>query len=122
MRSKCGTILVAVAVVLSTTGAAWADEYAAIAYSPSTGSIGYSYNCRSLLQAKNWALEKCQGDDATVVSWARNGYCALALGDTPGAYGQSWGRTQAEAERLALRWCAQNTTYCYIAQSVFSGR
>jgi hypothetical protein len=113
--------LVAVTVLFSSAGAAWADKYAAIAYAQSTGSIGYAYNCRSLAEAKQLALQNCDGEDADVVSWARNAYCALALGDDGGAYGQSWGRTRAEAERLALQACGQYTTNGYIARWVYSG-
>jgi hypothetical protein len=113
--------LVAVTVLFASAGAAWADKYAAIAYSQSTGSIGYSYNCGSLAEAKQLALQNCDGEDADVVSWARNAYCALALGADDGAYGQSWGRTRAEAERLALQACAQYAANCYIARWVYSG-
>jgi serine/threonine-protein kinase len=115
------TSLVAVMLLLSATAAAYADQYAAIAYSPSTGNIGYSYNCCSLAEARRLALDNCDGEDADVVTWARNAYCALALGDDAGAYGTAWGRTRAEAESLALQWCSQNTTNGYIARWVYSG-
>jgi hypothetical protein len=108
-------------VLFSSAGAARVDKYAAIVYAQSTGSIGYAYNCRSLAEAKQLALQNCDGEDADVVTWARNAYCALALGDDGGAYGQSWGRTRAEAERLALEACGQYTTNCYIARWVYSG-
>lgn len=113
-------LLVALVAVFSAVGAARAD-YGAIAYSQSTGSIGTAYNCKSLGQAENLALSYCDGDDAQVVTWSSNAYCALALGDDAGACGYGWGRTQAEAECLALQECSRYTTNCYIAQWVFSG-
>jgi hypothetical protein len=100
---------------------AWAN-YAAIAFSPKTRVYGSANNCKTLLQAKKLALKNCKADDATVVGWARNGYAALAVGDKAGVYSWSWGKTQHEAEALALRWCSQHTTNCYILVAVHSGR
>jgi hypothetical protein len=96
-------------------------HYAAIAFSPKTGVYGYSDNCKSLLQAKKLALKNCNADDATVVGWARNAYAALAVGDKQDVYAWGWGNTQAQAEAMALRWCSQQTTNCFIRVSVYSG-
>ncbi len=95
--------------------------YSAIAYSPSTGAYGYSYNCRSLAEAKQLALSYCDYEDARIVVWVRNGWCALAVGDD-GAYGYAWASTQYEARRLALAYCQQYSNgRCRIKVTVFSG-
>lgn len=101
--------------------AARAASYGAIAYSPSTGSIGTSWNCRNFPQAEALARWNCGVDDAVVVS-VRNGYCALALADD-GSWGTGYGATRRQAELRVLRSCRQATdTSCYIAQWLFSGR
>lgn len=121
MKSFCFAGLVALVVSISATGATRADQYGAIAYSQSTGAIGYSYGSCSRAAAENSALSYCDADDAQIVVWSVNAYCALALGDEPGAYGFGWGSSQCEAESMALLHCSQYTTGGYIAQWVFSG-
>lgn len=98
------------------------DQYAAIAWSQSTGSYAAAYGYAGLTTAKNRAVERCKGDDAQVVGWVRNGWIALALGDKAGIYGQAWGSTADIAQASALAACSQRTTGCYIAITVFSGR
>jgi Domain of unknown function (DUF4189) len=97
------------------------DRYGAIAYSQSTGTYGYSYGWGNRATAENVALANCRGENAQVVVWARNAYCALALGDTVGSYGWGYGATAAEARTHALRNARKSTTNCYIAVTVFSG-
>lgn len=113
--------LLAVIMVFAAAGAARADQYAAIAYSQSTGSISYSYGYCTQADAEENALSNCEGDDARIVTWSKNAYCALALGDKPGAFGGAWGYSQHEAEKRALEICSQYTTGCYIHLCVFSG-
>ncbi len=119
-RITCAGLL-AVALLFTSAAAARA-AHAAIAYSQSTGSIGYSYNCSSRAQAESLAMDHCSGDDAQVVVWVENGYCALAVGDEAGAYGAAWGHTKAEAELLAVQACSRYTTNPYVTRWVFSGR
>jgi serine/threonine-protein kinase len=121
MKRACLNGAAALLVLMAAAGAARADQYAAIAYSQSTGAIGWSYGCCSQAEAEDLALQNCDGDDAQIVTWARNAYCAIALGDDDGAYGAAWGVCQAEAERRALAECGKSTTGCYIARWVFSG-
>src|SRR5579862_6346578 len=83
------------------------DTYAAIAYSPSTGSYGYAYNYGSRGSAETAALRNCKAPDARIVTWVNNGFCALALGDDVGSYGigYSWGNgaTNTYAKQRALQ-------------------
>jgi len=97
------------------------DRYAAIAYSPATGSIGYAAGHYSLAEAQAAALYQCNAFDAKVVVWVRNGHAALALGDSPGVYGWGWASTESEARALALIEAAKRTTNVYIAATVFTG-
>jgi hypothetical protein len=96
-------------------------RYAAIAYAPSSGRHGYAFGHRSRAEAESRALDECGGGDARIVVWARNGWCALALGAETGRYGWGWGSTSQRARESALADCAQRTSGCYIAASVYSG-
>ncbi len=97
------------------------DTYAAIAYSPSTGAWGYGYNYSTLSGAEARALVQCDEPDAYIVTWVRNGYVALALGDDVGAAGFSYAADEATADLLALQECSTETTGSHIVVSVYSG-
>lgn len=112
--------LVALALVLAfaqTSEAQSGDRYAAVAWSPSTGRYGYSYNCRTYELARAMALEYCNASDARIVIWTRNGYIAIARG-----YGRSIGWARASdaetARRLALGQCLRFSNYAAIAVCV----
>jgi hypothetical protein len=90
------------------------DSYAAIAYSPATGKLAFSYNYGSRSSAEKAALKQLDKEDGKIVSWVNNGFCALALGDEVGKYGTGyrWGdgaSTRGAGER-ALAECAKRTT------------
>jgi hypothetical protein len=92
----------AVVLLAGTADSAWAYAYGAIAYSPSTGKYGYSYNCYSEGEAERIALRNCRAADAEVEVWVENGWAALAVGDD-GSYGYGWSTfSLAAAEVLAL--------------------
>jgi serine/threonine-protein kinase len=97
------------------------NRYAAIAYSPSTGNYGYSFNYGSRCGAEQAALGRCRGTDASVIAWTRNAWCVLALGDDAGEYGWAWSTSLSCAKSRALAECRKRTTNCYVAVSVFSG-
>jgi hypothetical protein len=109
-----------VLVLLGLAGRSAAD-FAAIAYSQSTGSYGYSYGHGTLAGAEAEALSHCKGDDAEVVAWVENGYVALALGDEKGVYAWGWAFNRAEARSRALAECSRRTSGAYNAVTVFSG-
>jgi Domain of unknown function (DUF4189) len=97
------------------------DHFAAIAFSPSTGHYGYSSNFTSLTAATQCALSRCKGSDAEVVVWAKNAYCALAVGKGSGQ-GWGWGSTAERARAHALAQCRKHATGSHIAVCVFSDR
>jgi hypothetical protein len=96
----------------------FASLYGAIAYSPSTGRHGYTYNYWYLGDAENDALAYCDAPDAIIVAWARNEWCALAVADDKSNYGYASGATQAQAEANALAYC---TGPAHIEAIDFSG-
>jgi hypothetical protein len=100
------------------------DTYAAIAYSPSTGKWGYSYNYGSRWSAERAALSRCEGKDARIVAWVNNGFCALSLGDDKSAWGVGYsygdGATNTFAKRRALAECGNRTTNARIVLCICS--
>jgi hypothetical protein len=95
--------------------------YAAIAYSPSTGVYGSAAECYTLAEAEQRAMKGYRSEDARIVVWAENSWCALALSEDK-AYGLGHAHTRAAAERLALEHCREHSQKsCYIAVAVGVG-
>ncbi len=120
---------VTLAVVLSVVAlsaasqarADFGDTFAAIAYSPATGHVGYAYNAPSQRAAERAALEQCDRFDAEILVVVKNGHVALAVGED-GSYGYAWGSSQAIAEGIALRKCLEvGGVRPRIVVSVYSG-
>ena len=91
-----------------------ANNYGAIAYSPSTGASGRSWDYRSRAAAENAALnnwEQHAGD--CQVLWFRNACGAVAVGNG-GGWGSAWGNTRRQAQNNAIRRCRQFTSGCRI--------
>jgi len=100
------------------------ERFAAIAYSPSTGKYGYSYNYRSRSAAERMALEHLPQPDARIVCWVQAGFCALALGDDKSEWGvgYSYGRgaRTEDARAAAVEECGKRTTHPHLAVLVLS--
>jgi serine/threonine-protein kinase len=108
------TILAALVVVASVGQPAHAADYfGAIAVSPSTLALGWSYNFRSRAGAERDALRRCAANahDCQIGIWFRNACGALASGNR-GGWGAAWGPTRSAAIRNALNECAQHTGNC----------
>jgi serine/threonine-protein kinase len=104
-------------VLLAAAGsgsAAAQSNYGAIAYSPSTGAHGWSYDYASRAAAENVALANCRrhAGDCVVPIWFRNACGALAVGTN--GYGSGWGSKRRLAESFALRTCRKHTRGCRI--------
>lgn len=95
--------------------------YGAIAYSPSSGVWGYSYNYGSRGAAERRALRECRirGGGCRSIVWFRNACGALASGHG-NAYGWSWNTSRAAARRRAMRECRARTGGCRIRVDVCS--
>ena len=88
-------------------GGAGADNYGAIAYSPSSGEYGYSYEFETQGEAERRALAECAsagGEQCEIVVWFNQACGAIAKSDT-GAWGADWGESRAEAEAKATAIC-----------------
>jgi len=117
--------LAAAAAVLACwagAGTAAANNYGAIAYSPSTRAHGWAYDYPSRAAAERAALANCrrQASDCTVPIWFRNACGALAIG--PNGYGTGWGTSRGLAERYALSSCRRHSSGCAVTRWVCTTR
>jgi len=80
--------------------------YGAIAYSQSTGLIGWSWRATSIDEAKRVALSHCQARDAAVVGFGQNCHICLATGPGHG-YGWAAHADATTAMNNALALCRQ---------------
>jgi hypothetical protein len=102
------TTLAAVAAMSFDASTACAQGYvAAIAFSQSTGKIGYTAReARTEQHAKMLALRSAGAPDAKVWMWAQNEWVAIAVSDdNRGTAGFAHARSADEAQRMALRQC-----------------
>lgn len=124
-------VLSAIWLSLFTPAAARADDviyfrgstYAAIAFSEKTGKWGYSYDQSTRASAESVALKHCKADDAKIVTWVRNGFCALAVGEK-GAWGIGYsygeGATNRAAKATALEECKKRSSSARLVLCVCS--
>lgn len=103
-------------------GEAAADNYGAIAYSPSTKVYAWSYDYPSRGAAESEALSKCrkQASDCIVPLWFRDSCGALAIGS--GGYGTAWATERSNAERQALVVCRRHSKDCAVKRWVCTTR
>jgi hypothetical protein len=99
------------------------DFFAAIAYSPSTGKIGYTAgHARTKEDAQQRAVKNCGAPDAKAFMWSRE-WAAIAVSeDRRGIAGFGPGATREIAERMALEQCKKlaHGGPCRIALAVHS--
>jgi hypothetical protein len=111
-------ILFCLMVLVSTAGAACAEEYGAIAYDANSGSWGSSIDEPALSAANSVAIQHCfenqnaLGDCQSLIWFQGNRCGALAVG--PAGSGWDAGRTRQTAETGALRECAGNGSACSV--------
>jgi serine/threonine-protein kinase len=100
------------------------DSYGAIAYSPSTGEMHFSYNYGDRASAEQAALEIFKAKDAQIVCWVNNGFAALALGDDMSAWGVGYvfgdGISTRDAKDTALEECGKRTTNPHVVLCISS--
>ena len=87
--------LALLAALLLTT-ATQAAEWGSIAFSPSTGATGYSYNYDTRRVSGEWAMSYCDANDCRIVVNFQNACGAVAVGRN-GGWGSDWGTTRANA-------------------------
>ncbi|TNF29410.1 MAG: DUF4189 domain-containing protein [Deltaproteobacteria bacterium] len=95
------------------------NKHGAIALSPQTRRIGWSYGYGDLGEAQNEAVRQCGESDCFVIAWEQNQCAALVEGDR--AWTGAGAPTQAEAEAKALTECsAQGSVNCHLVRWVCS--
>jgi hypothetical protein len=94
-----------------------AAAFGAIAYSPLTGSYGYSWGAIDPVAAERAALRECQAEDAQVVARAENMWLALAQGRGR-EWGAAWEPTRALAKERALAACRRSSADARLLVSV----
>ncbi|MEX0842159.1 MAG: DUF4189 domain-containing protein [Xanthobacteraceae bacterium] len=86
-------------------------DYGSIAYSPTDGRSGYSYNYRSEGEAVQVAMGYCRQDGGKAcrtVVWVSNGCGAVAIAGSNRNFVAANGKYQPEAESTALSLCQQS--------------
>ncbi|HTS42392.1 MAG TPA: DUF4189 domain-containing protein [Xanthobacteraceae bacterium] len=90
------------------------SSYGAIAFSPGSGSFGYSDNYANRTQAENRAKSECGKNDCKIATWFFNQCGALAISGN-GSWGADHSGREQGARSLALARCAkEGGTNCEI--------
>jgi len=101
-------------LLIAASHAASADNFGAIAYSPSSGARGYSYDYSSRREAEARAMSECSanGRGCKTVIWFKNACGALARGSN--GWGSAWAGNRGNAERAAIANCSKHTGGCRV--------
>ena len=122
MFKRSSVIFIAFVALVAPIANAYADLYAAIAYSESTGRVGYQFNTYRLEDAEQAALYRCGAYDCNVKVWVRNGCASLARA-TNGTLGWSWSTSLSIAQSQSLYECSLRGHSCgVLAWACTSGR
>ena len=106
------TTLFGFAFAATLPGAAMAERYAAITFSPSTGNYGTAWDFQTGTQAETEAYYQCGTEDCdTVVVFTQCG--ALAVGNGL-YYGYAYDLSSATAIDTAMQYCEAGTTNCQV--------
>ncbi|MFM9941219.1 MAG: DUF4189 domain-containing protein [Hyphomicrobiaceae bacterium] len=111
------------ALGLSVTVAEAKSKYGAIALSPSTRAVGWSYDAASRAAAEQAALAQCRkhASDCRVGTWFVDACGALAFGSGT-KWGAAWGTTRGGAEQNAVRICGGGALSCAVTRWVCVGK
>jgi len=107
-------VAVALGLVIAAASAASATNYGAIAYSPSTGARGFSYDYPTRRDAESRAMSECaaRGRGCKTVIWFKNACAALATGNN--GWGAAWAGSRRAAENQAMGSCSSRSRGCSI--------
>ncbi len=99
------------------------DYYGAIAISPSSKAMGWSYDYNSKWKAQQSALKKCYkyASDCRIATWFRNACGAVAVGSN-GGWGAHWGSSPKKAQWRAKKACRKHDSYCQVKRWVCTSR
>lgn len=104
-------------------GIAQGTAFGALAYSPSKGVDGYSFNYRTKSAAQARALQQCRAraSGCRVVAFVRGGCIALAVGRVSG-WGAASGASRPQAKSRAVSSCRKyGVGGCRVQRAVCSG-
>jgi serine/threonine-protein kinase len=109
--------------VTSATTAHAKNKFGAIAISPSSKAMGWSYNYNSKWKANQVALNKCRkyASDCKIGVWFRNACGAVAVGAN-GGWGAHWGNSVKSAKWKAKKTCRKYDSYCKVKRLVCTDR
>lgn len=118
-RKIIAAVLTLMLLSLTATTASAKNYYGAIAISPSSKAMGWSYNYGSKWKANQRALAKCRqyASDCKIATWFRNACGAVAIGSN-GGWGASWGRNVSQAKWKAKKTCHKYDSYCQVKRWV----
>jgi len=106
-------------VALSAPAAA-DDYFGAIAFSTSSGALGWSYDYGSRDEAEEQALQQC-GGGCRVVLWFKNACGAIAT-SSDHSYGSGWATSRRAAEEIAMNGCSKHADDCNVERWVCTTR
>lgn len=109
--------------VTSATTAHAKNKFGAIAISPSSKAMGWSFNYNSKWKANQVALNKCRkyASDCKIGVWFRNACGAVAVGAN-GGWGAHWGNSVKSAKWKAKKTCRKYDSYCQVKRWVCTDR
>lgn len=117
------TVITVIALTVNTTSVFAANYHGAIAISPSSKAMGWSYDYKSRWQAENAALRECykHASDCRIATWFRNACGAVAVGEY-GGWGANWGRNIRQAKWNSKRMCRKHDSHCQVKRWVCTTR
>lgn len=118
------TLLLTGLLIGANTAPAFAkNKYGAIAVSPSTKALGWSYNYNSKSYAQSVALAHCRkhASDCRIANWFRNACGAIAFGRN-GGWGADWGTSVGNAKWKAVKRCRRHDSGCKAVRWVCTDR
>jgi hypothetical protein len=110
---------IAAVVALLLSSLALADNYGAIAYSPSTGATGTSWNCCDEGTAEQSAVGYCGQADCGSYVWTDNQCAALAVSSN-GGWGWAGNKDRGLARANAMAQCETQGPGCHVVADVCS--
>lgn len=108
------------ALAMQAAPASARDYYGAIAFSNSSGALGWANDYGSRGSAENAAMSECGGGCESVL-WFRNACGAIAT-SSDHSYGTGWATSRGQAEAIAMRGCRQHASDCSIERWVCTTR
>jgi serine/threonine-protein kinase len=96
------------------------DHFAAIAFSASSGALGWSNDFPSRDRAEEEAMIQC-GPGCTPVIWFKDACGAIATA-ADHAYGTGWAASRGEAEEIAMKGCHEHAESCSVQRWICTTR